>query len=249
MSAPMPQALPARQPAAARAPAPRYAIYFAPAPDSGWWRLASVWLGRDAMQGAELAQPNVPGIDRIDLQTLTAAPRRYGFHATLKAPFRLVAGAQEGELLRACAGFARTQRPVELGLLDVAPLSDFLALQPVAPTPALHSFAFACVRALDGLRAPAPPEELARRIATGLTPRQLALLDGWGYPYVDDEFRFHMTLTDRVDEAQSALLLPWLRKYFASVLAKPIVIDAISLYQEAAPGADFRLIEQFPLGA
>ena len=58
-----------------------------------------------------------------------------------------------------------------------------------------------------------------------------------------------MTLTDRVDEAQSALLLPWLKKYFASVLAKPIVIDAISLYQEAAPGADFRLIEQFPLGA
>lgn len=245
----MPQALPARTPGAARAAAPRYAIYFAPAPDTVWWRLASVWLGRDAMTGFELAQPTVPGFERADLQALTAAPRRYGFHATLKAPFRLADGAQENELLRACAGFARTQRPVDLGRLEVAPLSGFLALQPVAALAALHSFAFACVRALDGLRAPAAPAELARRIATGLTPRQLALLDGWGYPYVDDEFRFHMTLTDRVDDAQCALLQPWLAKYFAPVLAKPVVIDTISLYQEAAPGADFRLIEQFSLGA
>ena len=215
----------------------------------GWWRLGSAWLGRDAMTGVALPQPAVPGLDRNRLQTLTAAPRRYGFHATLKAPFSLKPETETADLLRACAAFARSQRPVEIGLLEVAPLGDFLALQPPALTPALRSFAFACVRGLDALRAPPAPAEVARRVATGLTPRQLALLDGWGYPYVDDEYRFHMTLTERLTTEQSALLQPWLQRHFAAVLAKPAVIDALSLFEEPGPGEDLRLVERFSLGA
>ena len=36
---------------------------------------------------------------------------------------------------------------------------------------------------------------------SGLTDRQEALLTQWGYPYVMEEFRFHITLTGALDPA------------------------------------------------
>ncbi|MGE0233334.1 MAG: DUF1045 domain-containing protein, partial [Flavobacteriaceae bacterium] len=67
----------------------RVAIYFAPAPETALWRAASAWLGRDAAH--EGRQPAVleAALGRAAADEILAAPRRYGFHATLKAPFHL----------------------------------------------------------------------------------------------------------------------------------------------------------------
>ena len=73
------------------AAAPRYALSFAP--PGGLWRLGSEWLGRCAVTGQPAQPPRIDALTAEELRTLTAAPRRYGFHATLKAPFRLADGA------------------------------------------------------------------------------------------------------------------------------------------------------------
>ncbi len=244
-----PDALPLVAPDAAAPTQARWAIYFAPAPDTALARFGREWLARDADACVTLAPPVVPGLDAHDWSALTASARRYGFHATLKAPFRLRDGASPIDLARACAAFARTQRPLTIGALQVATLGDFLALLPQAAPAQLGSFAFACVRALDALRAPPTVAEQARRLAAGLTPRQIALLDGWGYPYVDDEYRFHMSLTGPLDEAQRAFLQPWLQARYAAIMAtRAVTIDAISVYVEPAAGADLSLVARFALG-
>ncbi|MGQ3281168.1 MAG: DUF1045 domain-containing protein, partial [Shinella sp.] len=70
----------------------RYALYFTPSASDPLTLSAQRWLGRNAFTGATLAQLSVQGFDAATLAGLTADPRRYGFHATLKAPFSLAEG-------------------------------------------------------------------------------------------------------------------------------------------------------------
>ncbi|HET6522220.1 MAG TPA: DUF1045 domain-containing protein, partial [Geminicoccaceae bacterium] len=177
----------------------RYAIYFAPAPDDPLGAFGNRWLGRDPWTGECLPQPRIPGLAPERLHAITASPRRYGFHGTLKPPFALAPGATPADLDMAARTFAAARRPVEVPLA-LRSLSGFLALVPAEPVPALDALAADCVRAFDSFRAPSDAAELSRRRAAGLTARQDALLLAWGYPYVFEEFRFHLTLTERLGE-------------------------------------------------
>ena len=51
------------------------------------------------------------------------------------------------------------------------------------------------MKAFNAYRAPLSAADRERRIKAKLSPRQIELMDQWGYPYVLDEYRFHMTLT------------------------------------------------------
>ncbi len=218
----------------------RLAIYFCPAPGA-LADAAAQWLGRDVATGAVLPQPHpmLPG--------LTVAPRRYGFHATLKAPFRLAAGHGEATLLEGVRVLARALRPVAIEGLAPRRLGGFLALMPGGDTKALDALAAQVVTGLDRFRAPLTEAEIARRNPSALAPRQRALLAQWGYPHVLDTFRFHMTLTDRLTEAQAAALLPLARAHFAPALADPVMLDALCILGEDAAGV-FHLRHRVPLG-
>ena len=86
-------------------------------------------------------------------------------------------------------------------------LGSFLALTPTMPEAELSAFAGLCVRAFEPFRAPLSDTDIERRRKSGLTPKQDGYLTGWGYPYIFDEFRFHMTLSNKLeDEAQAAVL-------------------------------------------
>ena len=90
------------------------------------------------------------------------------------------------------------------------------------------------------------------RIAGGgckapLTARQIELLDGYGYPYVLEQFQFHMTLTDRLPVEQRAPMRQRAARWFADELAQPIVLDRLVLFHEAEPGAAFRRLDDFVL--
>src|SRR5262249_48288739 len=143
-----------------------------------------------------------------ELAELTAEPRRYGFHGTLKPPFALAAGATEAALLDAAGKFALSQSAFNLPGLHLVSISGFLALVPTERSEALHALADTTVQHFDVLRAPASPEELARRRRARLSPRQEALLERWGYPYVMEEFRFHLTLTRRLSAEERARIEP-----------------------------------------
>lgn len=224
----------------------RYAIYFAPIAAHPLWALGNRWLGRNPESGEEISQPGLPGFAADAIEAVTAAPRRYGLHATIKPPFRLAAERDEAELTTRLGRFSAAWQPFDLPLLEVAALQDFIALQLRQPCPALHDLADACVAEFDDFRAPPDDAELARRHAEALDERARAHLARWGYPYVFDKFRFHVTLTGATPANLRTRLQPLLAEHFAAVLAQPCRVDGLALFVEPSAQAPFRLVRRFP---
>jgi putative phosphonate metabolism protein len=224
----------------------RFAIYAAPGvrPSDTVGVLlrqkAEQWLGRSV--SADRVTPGVPvGWTRAAIDAMTVNARRYGFHATLKPPFRLAAGRTPEELDAAVARFAASSAAAVAPRLTLARLGGFFALVPAAEAPGLHALADEVVRAFDDFRAPPTEAELARRDQASLTPRQRELLSTWGYPYVLDEFGFHLTLTDRIPHQQRAQVERVLSDWFAAFLGADLPVDALAVFTEAEPGAPFQL--------
>lgn len=221
----------------------RYAVYYAP--EAGPFASAAAeWLGWDPALGEPVGQPGLG----LDLASLTDDPRKYGFHGTIKPPFRLAPGIDRAALMQALSTLAAGLRPVEMPGLQLVALDGFLALVPQGDTGGLVALAAAVVERLDGLRAPLTEAEIARRRPERLTPRQRALLDQFGYPYVMEEFRFHLTLSRRLDAEENAALMPLARAHFAPHLPRPFRLSDLCLFGEALDGK-FHLLHRYTLAA
>jgi ribose 1,5-bisphosphokinase len=183
----------------------RYALYFAPRPGSAWARFGE--------------------------RSLAGTARRYGFHATLKAPFRLAKGVGLAELISEVDAWSAAQSAFVMPPLEPRRLEDFHALVPAAADSRLVALAADCVVRFDRFRAPLSDAEVSRRRARALSPRQEALLARWGYPYVLDEFRFHLSLSGPGAPAPQGLELP----------GEALLFDALSIFYEPVTGADFHL--------
>lgn len=205
----------------------RYALYYLPEAGGALERLGQAWL-------------------RALPAEMTAEARPYGFHATLKAPFRLAEGGGEGELRTACAKLAPILPAVVAPPPALALLDGFYALRPSAPSAAIDALAEACVRAFDRFRAPMNQAERVKRLRADLSPRQRELLEHWGYPYVFDQYRFHITLTRRLDVDEQAAVAAMLTPLVAEACAEPLTIRSLCLVRQE-PGQDFTLLERFPL--
>jgi hypothetical protein len=221
----------------------RFAVYYTPPAEHPLWRAGCAWLGRDAS-----GDVTPPACEQV------RTPWRYGFHATLKAPMRLAPGCDEAGLREAVAALAESMPRFAMPALAVARLSGFIALRPVeavAPAHPLRRLADACVTDLDRFRAPMTSADLQRRLAVPLDPVQQAMLFRYGYPHVLDQFRFHMTLSDRLTEqpAVAERLRQAAAAHFADALALPLACDSLSLFIDPEGGQPLRLAERFPLRA
>ncbi len=223
----------------------RYAIFWAPPAGSGLARFGAAWLGWDAETGREVAQPAL-ALPR-SLAEITHSPRRYGFHATLKPPFRLAEGADAAALDRALAALAARAPPATAPGLAPSARLGFLALMPAGPAPALDVLAAACTRGLERDCAPPDAAELAQRRACGLTPRQEHNLTRWGYPYVLDDFRFHLTLGGDLRPGEAEPLIEAVMALAAPHLAPVLHLDDICLFGDPGGGEGFRLLRRYPL--
>ncbi len=212
----------------------RYAVYFAPRPGEFADRAAG-WLSG----GVDL-----PGLPRPAAE-ITGDPRRYGFHGTLRAPFRPAEGVDQRRIGGTVAELARRLAPVSCEGLRLENLHGFLALTPVGCEAAMLEFGAMVVEGTDTLRAPLTEAEIARRRPESLTSRQRALLQVWGYPHVMEEFRFHLTLTDRLPEAEVAPVMAALDGYFTPVLPRPFLIEDLCLFGEDDAG--FHLLHRYAL--
>lgn len=222
------------------ASAARVAVYYAPVPDDPLASRAAAWLGRDPVTNAPLPQPAIP-----DIAGLTAEPRLYGFHATLKPPMRLNSGWRS--FVSAVRDVASTIAPFPLPPLAVQDLHGFLALRETEPSAPLQALADAFVERLDHFRLPPTEEELVRRRRSGLSAEQDAMLVRWGYPYVFNTWFFHMTLTRRLTLEEKARIMPEAEDWFGPVLCQPRQVQDICLFTQAAPGAAFVLAERVRL--
>lgn len=220
----------------------RYAIYAAPDGELG--NLGARWLGWDAETAATLQHPEVPDLP-LSIAEITEKPRKYGFHGTLKPPFRLAEGTDRAELERALDEFSVREAAVELDAMHVARIGHFIAMVPDGDTTTLAALAGRIVEAFDPFRAPPSETELARRRSSGLSPAQDSNLSTWGYPYVFDEFRFHLTLTGPLEEATASAIIEPLAKIF-DPLAKPFILRDIALFGESE-GGQFHLLKRYSL--
>ena len=230
------------------ADAPRYAIYFAPPEDSALHRIGSGWLGYDAATGEDRS-PNLPTeISGEDWRAATDEPRPYGLHGTLKAPFRLAPETSESALIAKLSVFATGRKPIMLPPPRLSRIGRFLALIPDGTCAELSALAGDCVTMFDEFRAPLSEADLARRRAAGLTPRQDEMLCRWGYPYVLDEFRFHMTLLGPLADPEVGRFAKELETRFRPVLSEPLRVGALSLFVQPSKESRFRILRRFALG-
>ncbi|MGY4431065.1 hypothetical protein ACVWWO_003542 [Bradyrhizobium sp. F1.13.1] len=229
--------------------APRYAIYYTPAPEHPLTVAARTRLGRDAFAGCSpVASAGLEAAITNQIRgALTTAPRRSDLPATLKAPFRLKEGDSVEELERVLRAFVTAWPSCPIGPLKIDLLGGFFALVPANPTLALQGLASCIVEEFDRFRAPLSHGEFQRCLCSPLNEVETTRLLRWGYPYVFDHFRFHMTLTDFVlAESQ-----PEVRRELATVLRdlalRRLQLNALSLFVQIHSGADFAVQSQSTL--
>lgn len=226
----------------------RYALYWTPEPEHPLWAAGCRWLARD------------PGDPRFQapVRAHTESPRRYGFHATLKAPLVLRQGAHEADFLDLVQALAHRHEVFDMPPLQVSSLGGFVALRPsvaLAQQHALRRLADDAVRTLDPLRAPLSTEDLQRRLLSGsLSAEQLGLLQSHGYPHVFEHWRFHMTLSNSLnasaeEEALRQRLLSEACDFFAEALQVPLRCESVCVFTESRAGAPFQLLQRFALPA
>jgi 2'-5' RNA ligase len=232
---------------------PRYAVYLAPGTDAPLWRFGSAFIGHDAETGATPPAPVLPGFSPDALRAMTEEPRRYGFHLTLKAPFRLASGQSEDALTHQLAAIASAISPFEMGRLtlecrDAGGGGAFVCLVPATRCEALHALERTVVIALEPFRAPLTPAEIARRNPQQLSERQQDHLYRYGYPYVMQDFRPHFSLTGRVDDCAGVA------DAIADALAQEVGAahfrcDHLALFRQPGRDEPFRIAARFPLAA
>jgi hypothetical protein len=226
----------------------RYGVYYAPGRDSGLDRFGASWLGRDNETGRPVDAALPDGLPSDEWRALTETPRHYGFHGTLMPPFVPARGVDETGIADRLDRLAGNLAPFILAPLSVREIGSFLALVPVEQV-WLAEAAEACLRTMHPLREPPSHAENEKRRASGLTPEQDQLLEEWGYPYVLGEFRFHITLTGRVqDPARRKRLAEILAGLAAPVTDRPHPVEELCLFHQPDRSAPFRLIHRARLG-
>ena len=224
---------------------PRYAIYFVPPPSSRLYRYGSAILGFDSYTGNNVAFPESFGGGAVNWNELTATPRRYGFHATLKAPFFLAPSCTEQQLVNALQSFAGLGHAAHGFKPTLHEIEDFIAVVPQEAESSLNALAASCTTIFDAYRAPMAPQERARRLASGLSQSQIQNLDRWGYPFVLAEFRFHMTLTGAVPQRRKQAVLAALRDGLHHMKVEPsITIERLALMKQETADAPFRVLDE-----
>jgi putative phosphonate metabolism protein len=221
----------------------RAAIYFTPPAGAALTRAAALWLGRDAFVGDATRPPDAA------LDPIVAEPARYGFHATMRAPFRIAEGFDLADIDERLARFAASRPKVTLPEMALRQLGPFFALVPTAPSEKLAALEADLLEAFDALRAPLTAAEIARRKPDRLSERQRAQLDRWGYPHVLEDFRFHMTLTGPVEPARTDAVAALLQERFGVFDGAPLAIDGLAVFIEPSPGETFRVHSLHPFGA
>jgi Protein of unknown function (DUF1045) len=229
----------------------RYAVYFTPRENTPWARAGSQWLGRCIYSGRPYEPPIIEGMTAAEFRALTQTPCRYGWHATLKAPFRLAVNQQavtEATLIDAIRELASSMRAFTLPRLKAGVFRNFIALRVDGDQKRINAVARTCVTSLHHFAHGLNEQDFKRMRHANLSAEQDRLLLQWGYPWVLDQFQFHMSLSGSIDgldlETRWALLNA-ARTHFS--IQENCRVDQICLFCEPAPNEPFVLIERFDL--
>ena len=216
----------------------RYAIYYIP--DLPLFQIGSDWLGWNSITGQET-------LLSADHRRITDRPRKYGFHATVKPPFSLASNSTLGELQNAFHAFCATVSPATGGTLKISRLGRFLAMTQDVQSNEVTELAASTVSHFDKFRAPLSDNDIEKRRQRRLTPQQDALMLRWGYPYVMQEFKFHMTLTGPLQNDEIDAIEHDANTRFQEFLGQPLKIASLALLGEDSDSGRFHVIDKLSL--
>ncbi|MER5171397.1 DUF1045 domain-containing protein [Thioclava kandeliae] len=219
---------------------PRYAIYAVP--EGVFYARGAAWLGWDSAAGRDIAQPALAGLS----PEVTARPARYGFHATLRAPFVLQDGVSYEDLVTLCENLGRSLPALSIGPLQLVRLGRFLALIP-EPQPEITAFASEIVRRTNDIRKPLSEEEIERRSSDRFGSSDRDYLRRWGYAHVMDRFKLHFTLTEKLGKTQLDTLESAATDWFQSALNDHLAINSLCIMGEEPHSKRFRLLHRISL--
>lgn len=226
----------------------RFAVYFTPSKDSVWWYAGKEWLARCLESNLQLNPIHIPNLSPDEFLMHTSDPRRYGWHATLKAPFKLKSNLSLTDLLDEVHQIANVFSAFDIPPLHVTDHEGFISLRPRGDIAKINKIAETCVTQLQPLAEPLNDAELTRRRKIALTPEQDHLLVTWGYPWVFNQFRFHFSLTGPTKDMETRTrdtLMMAANNHFGKL--PHCSFDCLSLFAEPVQGDDFVLIEQVRL--
>jgi hypothetical protein len=217
----------------------RYAIYYIP--DLPLFQIGSDWLGWNSQSGQET-------LLSADDRRITDRPRKYGFHATVKPPFLLASHSTQGELQDAFHAFCATSSPATGGTLKIARIGRFLAMTQDVQSNEVTELAASTVSHFDKFRAPLSDKDIEKRRQRRLTPQQDELLLRWGYPYVMQEFKFHMTLTGWLAANEIDAIEQRANTRFQEFIGQPLSIASLALLGEDRDSGHFHVVDKLSLG-
>ncbi len=225
----------------------RLAIYFSPLQGSELAKAAAQWLGRNNESLTYQEQKTDFTLNSVKITQITSSPFHYGFHGTLKPPFRPVPGTDLEKVKDRLCFFASQFKKFTLPPLHLRQIHTFFCLTPTVRCEQLHNLADETVRAFDDLRRPPSQDELQKRREANLSPAQEEMLVTWGYPYVMDQFRFHLTLTNNIgSQADCAVIERELQHRFPQSMLNAVTFSQLCLFIEEN-GAPMKMIAAFPL--
>jgi 2'-5' RNA ligase len=223
----------------------RYAVYFAPGADSELGLFGQSILCRSATRKRE-TDARSTFADQSQWLRLTEKPAHYGFHATLKAPFELAHNQSLDSLTAAVTEFAKNQLPIELTSLYPRSLGGFMALTLENEFEPLSRFALNCVESLEPFRKALSDSDLQRRKSQSLSNRQEILLLKYGYPYVADEFHFHLTLSGKLSDHDKDYEA-WAISEYSRLISETPVLDRLAIFKQVDRQSPFLQLVEFCL--
>lgn len=224
----------------------RYAIYWVPPEVSALGQFARRWMRLSSDSGERKVPQETFGLNADLARKATEKPGRYGFHATIKAPFRPVAGVGESELRQEMEAFCAKRRRVQTAPLGLERFTSYLALCPTGQRSDLEWLASDCVTHFDRFRAPLSDKDRARRNTDMPEPERL-YFEQFGYPYIFSRFYFHISLAGPLEERELDLVASALRPELAALCRDDFVLTDLCLVGDPGGGAPFRTVGRFPL--
>lgn len=224
----------------------RYAIYFAPDDSSELGVFGATVLRRQAVDPSDWLNPHLPVSfpHTADWPDQIKKPAHYGFHATIKAPFALAAGTTPEELLQELADLCKMQSAISLKGLAPIRTCRYDALAFEQQPPALPTLAAECVTRFEKYRAPLCDADIQRRNPDALSESELASLHRYGYPYVLDDFNFHMTLSGQ-NNHQDNTYIEWLQELYQAMVTQPPTLDRLCVFHQPDRQSPFIRIKKF----
>lgn len=231
----------------------RVAIYFLPKKNSSLENFGKNLLGRDINKKRKisLTRRQKYFINRRftyfdELKDYCEKPAKYGFHATLKAPFRLKRNVKTKDFYDVISHIAAQHSRFKIKGLKIVYRKKFTFITSRKEIKSLINLENDLVKHLDTFRAELNKTEIKKRNPDSLTFKQNKYLKEWGYPFVLDQFKFHMTLMNQNNNKLSNKQKLELEKLIYKISNNLLEFNEISLLGENKNGY-FEEIKRFKL--